>query len=188
MESYILGIGKQIRDIRKTKNILATDLARRANVSNGLISRIENGRTVPSVPVLFSIIQALGEQPADFFVGLHHDQHISYVVIRAHTHQNIEKETEASGFLYQRIFGKQFSSEGCEFVLLTLAPGCKRDLVQTDAFEFKYVISGSCKYRIGKDTVTLHEGDSIFFDGKIPHVPLNETRENCLMLVVYMFT
>ena len=54
MESYIIGIGQKIRSIRKEKEMYASELAKKANVSNGLISRIENGRTIPSVPVLFS--------------------------------------------------------------------------------------------------------------------------------------
>ena len=40
MESYIIGIGKKIRSIRKKKEMYASELAKKANVSNGLISRI----------------------------------------------------------------------------------------------------------------------------------------------------
>lgn len=188
MNPHISGIGKRIRDIRKERNLLATDIAKRANVSNGLISRIENGRTVPSLPVLLAIIQALEIQPVDFFGDLSNDQELKYVVIPSSEYTPIVKETEAQGFVYRNIFGKHFSSVGCEFVLLTLAPKCKRDVVETDAFEFKYIISGACAYRIGDSIVELGTGDSIFFDGRIPHVPINNNDTDCVMLVVYLFT
>lgn len=188
MDSYISGIGKKIRDIRKEKNLFASDIAKKANVSNGLISRIENGRTVPSLPVLLSIIQALEIQPGDFFGDINQHPDLHYFVIRSEVYKHIEKEIEAEGFEYASIFGKQFNSVGCEFVILTLAPGCKRNVVETDAFEFKYVISGSCAYKIGDHMVNLRAGDSIFFDGRIPHVPVNEHDEPCTLLVVYLFT
>ena len=163
MESYIGGIGKKIRSLRKEKGLYATEIAKRANVSNGLISRIENGRTIPSLPVLFSIIEALEVEPRNFFRDIGSDGTFKYIVIRAVDHQKIEKEDEASGFSYDFIFTKQLSCIGTEFVLLTLQPNCKRDVVETDAFEFKYILSGSCDYIIDGETVTLSAGDSIFF-------------------------
>ncbi|WP_366511982.1 cupin domain-containing protein [Maribacter sp.] len=41
--------------------------------------------------------------------------------------------------------------------------------------------------RIREDEVLLKEGDSIFFDGKIPHVLSNKRTETSKMLVVYIF-
>jgi transcriptional regulator with XRE-family HTH domain len=187
MDSYISGIGKRIRDIRKEKNLYASDIARKANVSNGLISRIENGRTVPSLPVLLAIIQALEIQPGEFFGNIIDSQEQRYIVIRSGNYEPIEKETEATGFTYHRIFGKHFSSVGCEFVLLRLEPECRRNVVETDAFEFKYIISGRCSYQIGDDIIELNEGDSIFFDGRVPHVPTNSSSHPCTMLVAYLF-
>jgi len=188
MDSYITGIGRKIRTIRKEKQLFASDIAKKANVSNGLISRIENGRTVPSLPVLFAIIQALDVQPGDFFSDVSEETEGNYVVIRSDDYTVIEKEIEAEGFGYLNIFGRQFTSTGCEFVLLTLRDGCQRDVVETDAFEFKYIVHGSCTYQIGEDQVDLGPGDSLFFDGRIPHVPFNTSGADCVMLVVYFFT
>jgi len=95
MDSYITGIGRKIRTIRKEKQLFASDIAKKANVSNGLISRIENGRTVPSLPVLFAIIQALDVQPGDFFSDVSEETEGNYVVIRSDDYTVIEKEIEA---------------------------------------------------------------------------------------------
>lgn len=188
MDSYIIGIGQKIRAVRKEKNILASDLAKRAQVSNGLISRIENGRTIPSLPVLLAIIQALDIKPGDFFGDIHGGEHFNFLVLRKHEYTHVEKEIEATGFSYKNIFGRQLNCVGTEFVILTLEPGCKRNLVETDAFEFKYVLQGDCTYQIGTESVTIGEGDSIFLDGRIPHVPKNTGSTPCIMLVVYLFT
>jgi len=188
MDTYLIGIGKKIRALRKEKNLYASEIAKRANVSNGLISRIENGRTIPSVPVLFSIIEALEIEPSFFFHNIGPEGIFKYIVIRKDEHQPLEKEHEASGFSYESIFTKQLNGIGSEFVLLTLDPGCKREVVETDAFEFKYMLSGSCKYEIDGDLVELHEGDSLFFDGRLPHVPKNPYLIPAKMLVCYLYT
>lgn len=187
MESYLVGIGQKIRSIRKEKNLYASEIAKRADVSNGLISRIENGRTLPSLPVLFSIIDALDVEPRDFFDSIGEDKSFKYLVIKPDEHEIIEKEIEATGFAYELIYSKQLKGIGFEIVLLTLEPNCQRDTVETDAFEFKYILTGSCEYVIDGEIVPLKAGDSIFFNGRLPHVPRNPNSKPAKMLVFYLF-
>ena len=187
MEDYIIGIGKRIREIRKEKGLTINTVASSAEVSNGLISRVENGRTIPSLPVLLNIITALDTEVASFFNSLPQGGKTAFIVSRKEEHAIIEKEDDAKGFQYKSIFGKSLSSIAFEAVLLEIQPGSERGKVETDAFEFKYMLSGSCVYNIGDEEVTLHQGDSIFFDGRIPHVPINRTTAPTSMLVLYFY-
>ncbi|MFT5252321.1 MAG: transcriptional regulator with XRE-family HTH domain, partial [Flavobacteriales bacterium] len=70
MNDYLIGIGKRIKEIRKASKKTISSVASHAEVSNGLISRIENGRTIPSLPVLLNIINALEVDVSDFFEGM----------------------------------------------------------------------------------------------------------------------
>lgn len=185
MNDYLIGIGKRIKDIRKKNKKTISTVANAADVSNGLISRIENGRTIPSLPVLLNIINALEIEVSDFFEGMPKPTAANYIVSRAEDNSIIEKEDDAKGFTYQYIFGKQLSSIGFEVVLLEVKPNSQREKVETDAFEFKYMLYGECSYVIGDDEVLLKEGDSIFFDGRIPHVPINRSKTSAKMLVLY---
>jgi transcriptional regulator with XRE-family HTH domain len=185
MNDYLIGIGKRIKDIRKKNKKTISTVANAAEVSNGLISRIENGRTIPSLPVLLNIINALEIEVSDFFEGMPKPTAANYIVSRAEDNSIIEKEDDAKGFTYQYIFGKQLSSIGFEVVLLEVKPNSQREKVETDAFEFKYMLSGECSYVIGDDEVLLKEGDSIFFDGRVPHVPINRSKTSAKMLVLY---
>ena len=72
-----------------------------------------------------------------------------------------------------------------EAVILELEPGAKGRPSTSDGFEFKYLISGSCEYQINDETVALDEGDSIYFDASLPHIPINRTRNKAVMLVIY---
>lgn len=187
MNDYLIGIGKRIKDIRKKTKKTISIVANAAAVSNGLISRIENGRTIPSLPVLLNIINALEIDVSDFFEGMPKASGENYIVSRAQDNSIIEKEDDAKGFIYKYIFAKQLSSIGFEAVLLEVQPNSQREKVETDAFEYKYMLSGECVYVIGDDEVLLKEGDSLFFDGRIPHVPVNRSNTSAKMLVLYFF-
>ena len=65
-EELLLLIGDKIKSKRTQKNVTLGELAAKAGVSKGLISQIENNRTLPSLPVLFNIIHSLEEDPALF--------------------------------------------------------------------------------------------------------------------------
>ena len=188
MDNFLIGIGKRIKEIRKKQNITINTLATNANVSNGLISRIENGRTIPSLPVLLEIISALEIDASTFFEGVEKKAGSKYIHIKKEEQQLIEKEVEAEGFTYRQIFGKSLNAVGFEAVLLTISPNSKREKVITDAWEFKYIINGECTYVIENVEVTVKEGDSLYFDGRLPHVPVNRTQAPCTMLVLYFYS
>jgi quercetin dioxygenase-like cupin family protein len=59
--------------------------------------------------------------------------------------------------------------------------------VVTAAYEYIYLINGTVKYSLGDEVFEMKAGDSLFFDGGIPHVPINESRTMAILLVVYFF-
>ena len=74
-----------------------------------------------------------------------------------------------------------------DFVLLTLLPYAERPIVQTDAFEFKYILKGKVAYTIGNEVYEMETGDSIFFDATEPHTPKNLGDTEAQLLVAYIF-
>ena len=187
MESSLIGIGRKLREIRKQKGLLLNQVASRANVSTGLISKIENGRTVPSLPVFIGIIDALEEDLSNFFRGLYIGDEQKFIVIRANEGTILEKEEEVEGFKYELILNKNLMSIGFEIVVLTLQPNANRDKTMTDAYEFKYVLDGEVTYIIDDEQIDLKKGDSLFFDARIPHLPKNTSSKPVSMLVFYFY-
>ncbi|MEO6358512.1 MAG: cupin domain-containing protein [Ferruginibacter sp.] len=74
-----------------------------------------------------------------------------------------------------------------DFVLLTLKPNAQRAPVQTDAYEFKYILKGCVEYTIGEEIFVMEEGDSIYFDATEPHNPKNIGDTDAQLLVLYIF-
>jgi transcriptional regulator with XRE-family HTH domain len=80
-EELLLLIGEKIRAKRTLRNITLEQLAQKAGVSKGLISQIENNRTVPSLPVLFNIIHSLEENLPSFFEDMQNGSSKNHIVL-----------------------------------------------------------------------------------------------------------
>jgi transcriptional regulator with XRE-family HTH domain len=186
-EDILIQISNRVKERRREKNITVQELALRANVSKGLISQIENSRTIPSLIVLIEIVKALEIDLNEFFKDIRSkNTDLPFLVKRKNEYECFEKE-HAIGFHYQRIFTQSINPSTVDIVILELEPDANRPLVETDAFEYKYVISGEVEYQFNEDKITLSQGDSMLFDGRIPHTPKNIGTQTASMLVVYFF-
>lgn len=186
-DDVLIQISNRIKDKRREKNITVQELASRANVSKGLISQIENSRTIPSLIVLIDIIKALEIDLNVFFKDINHADHKPPLIIRRKAdYHHFEKE-HAEGFHYQRIFTQSIKKSTVDIVILELEPNAHRPQVQTEAFEYKYILSGEVVYQFDEENYTLAEGDSMLFDGRVPHTPKNNGKEKAVMLVIYFF-
>src|SRR6201996_7622438 len=102
-EDVLIQISNRIKERRREKNITVQELASSANVSKGLISQIENSRTIPSLIVLIDIIRALEIDLNEFFKDIRTiNKQSPIMVMRRKEYEYFEKE-HAAGFSYHRI-------------------------------------------------------------------------------------
>ena len=186
-DPILVEIAKKIRSLRQARNLTLHEVAERAEVSKSLLSKVENGRTVPSLPVLVAVIQSLEVDMSSFFedIGFGQGANLPYIHQRAEDYQPFERE-RATGFSYRHVLNQSLQDTTLEVVLLDLQPGSEREPLTTDGYEYKFVLRGEVEYQIGENTVQLATGDSLFFDGRVPHVPINRGEEVASMLVVYL--
>lgn len=186
-EHYLLGIGKRLREIRSGEKLTLQQLADRSGVSKSLLSRIENGRSVPSLPVLLRLIRELDLEAEAFFRELHFEPRQAYIHRRAAEYAPIQKEIASVGFHYFQLLEETFGNVAIQANILEIDPHSHRDQVTTDAYEFKYVLAGEIDYEIGEETIHLQKGDTLFYDGRLPHVPRNRTEQKAALLVLYLY-
>ena len=186
-EDILIQISNRIKERRREKNITVQELATRADVSKGLISQIENSRTIPSLLVLIQIIKALEIDMNEFFKDIQSKSPDSPVLVkRKNEYECFEKE-HAVGFHYQRVFTQLINPSTVDIVILELQPDALRPLVETEAFEYKYILNGQVEYQFNQEKIVLNPGDSILFDGRIPHTPKNLGSTVASMLIIYFF-
>ena len=185
--SVYIRIGKKLRRIRQDNKATLVEIADCAGVSKSLLSKIENGRTIPSLPVLLQIIKALKTDISLFFEGITDDISYGFVHKKQNDYQPDEKE-ESEGFSYFSILDENIGGMVMQTALLRLSPKANREKVVTDGYTFLYLVEGKIDYVLGDETVLFEKGDSLFFDGRIPHVPLNNSDQPATILIIYLLT
>jgi len=187
-EELILLLGDKIKTKRTQKNITLEQLAGKAGVSKGLISQIENNRTVPSLPVLFNIIHSLDEDLKTFFEDMHDSINKGNVLIIRKGQEKLFEKEPVKGFSYKRILTRSIATQAADVVLLELKKNAgRKQMITTDAFECKYILKGKVEYQVEKEIFELEEGDTLFFDGRARHRLRNIGPAEAAILVIYLF-
>jgi len=183
-QEILTEIGIKIRKIRQRKDLTGQELANRAGVSKGLISRIENRRTIPSLPVLISVIKALDVEVNTFFEDIDHSIGEPQIMVRRQTDLK-DVKIGSNGFQYYPVIERSFPTQTAQISILDLKPDTKGEKETTDAFEFRYILEGEVDYEIANRCLTLQAGDSVYFDGNLGHIPFNRSTELLRILVIH---
>ncbi|MGL6068354.1 MAG: helix-turn-helix domain-containing protein [Sediminibacterium sp.] len=186
-EDIIIQITNKLKELRKEKNITLQELADSAGVSKGMLSQVENNRTIPSLTVFLNIIKSLQIDINDFFKDINSLPLTDKVIFKKKSQNQFFEKENAIGFSYQRLLSTTINDQHLDFVLLTLQPNASRPMVSTDAYEFKLLLKGTVEYVIGDETFIMEEGDTLFFDATLLHNPRNIGTTDAVLLVVYLF-
>lgn len=180
-------IGKKIKQLRQQKRLTIQELSEKSNISKGLLSKIENSRAIPSMPVFLSIVKSLDIPLRDFFEDIVLTNGAPYLHIKKEDYRPFQRE-DRQGFFYKHIMEHSFTNISLEVAMLDLQPGAKGEPAITDGFEFKFILKGSLEYHLEDEVIILEAGDSIFFDASKPHIPVNKSDAQVSMLVFYFIS
>ena len=180
------GIGTEIRRLRKSLDLTVAELGVAAGISAGMLSKIENGGTSPSLATLGALAKALNVPISRLFAETEERRDCSYV--KAGSGVRIERRGTKSGHLYD-LLGHSLAGEiGVEPYLITL----RKDAAPYTEFrhagvEFIYMLSGKVRYRHADRTYLLEPKDALFFDAAARHGPeeLLETPMQYLSIIIY---
>lgn len=185
VDNSLFKIGLRIRQARRERELTLADIARRTGLSKGLLSKIENFRALPSLPVLAGIARSLNIGMENLVKNVGFETSAPYQLVPARRRVPVKLE-KSRGFKYAALMSRPLDNIGFESFVLTLEPGAKRKPVSTDGDEFIFMLRGEIQFLIGKEKFLLSAGDAFYFDGRVPHVPLNLTKSSAELLVIYL--
>lgn len=183
--SPLFKIGLRIRRARRKKNMTLADIARGTGLSKGLLSKVENFRALPSLPVLAEIARCLGIGMEDIVKGIGAGEAPRCQLVPASGRTPMRREP-SRGFKYEAILSRPLGGVGFEAFVLTLAPGARRKPLATEGGEFIFMLRGNISFDVGRESFLLRAGDAFYFDGRVPHVPRNTSGTPAELLVVYL--
>jgi transcriptional regulator with XRE-family HTH domain len=179
------GVGEKLRALRLKKKMGLVELGRHTGLSPALLSKVERGRLIPTLPTLVRIALV-------FSVGLEYffsDQtrRSAPAIMRRGERLRFPDTPEATDVAYAfesldfHAIDRKLSAYYAEFEPVA-ADRARRH--QHPGAEFIHVLSGRLVVRVGEEDFTLDRGDSMYFDPSIAHSYRREGRTACCAIVV----
>lgn len=183
-----VAIGRQVRELRKRQRMTGSDLAAQTGLSVGMLSKIENGVTSPSLNTLQVLADALRVPLVQLFSGFEEPRGAMHV--KAGEGVEIERAGTRAGHQYQLLghIGSNSSGVVVEPYLIVLSDDSDRfPAFQHEGIELLYMLEGHIAYRHGDQIYDMAPGDSLLFDADSPHGPedLRELPAKYLSIITY---
>ncbi len=167
-----VAIGREVRAHRKKTGITVAELSQRTDLSIGMLSKIENGNTSPSLTTLQTLANALSVPLTSFF--RQYEERREAVHTKMGQGVEIDREGTRAGHQYNLLghIGSNASGVIVEPYLITLTQESDTfETFQHEGIEMIYMLEGRVDYRHGADVFFLEPGDTLFFDADAPHGP-----------------
>lgn len=179
-------LGSQIRSVRRQHDLSIADLASSAGISTGMLSKIENGGTSPSLATLQAISAALQVPLSSLFASFEERQDCSYVP--AGQGLTIERRGTKVGHVYQLLGHVLRGQVVIEPYLITLREGAAPyTSFHHTGTEFIHMLQGEVRYRHGSETYLLKKGDSLLFDSTALHGPEDVSSGETVYLSIIVY-
>jgi transcriptional regulator with XRE-family HTH domain len=169
-----LDVGAHLRAVRTLYGLSQRELAKRAGVTNGLISLIEQNRVSPSVSSLKKVLDGIPMSLAEFFTL---DLSASPQVFFASEELTDLGDRSAS----LRLVAARRPKRAMSIMHERYAPGADTgaDMLRHEGEEGGVVVRGRIELTIGGETRVLGPGDAYYFTSAIPHRFRNVGAEPC---------
>jgi transcriptional regulator with XRE-family HTH domain len=181
LEQTARDIGRRLRGARLGAGLTLAEVAAKAGVSEGFLSKLERGHSNASIANLLQLSDVVGlgldelfsagTTPARTRVAVHHGQVPEF------------REVAATGYLWRSLGGGAPLDRLEVFHLVFPAKARMETMVSHPGQEHCYVLSGEVRFLVGEEQYRLKAGDGIFIDSQQPHRAENAGRGKAQMLM-----
>jgi transcriptional regulator with XRE-family HTH domain len=164
-------VGAALRKLRSAQGLTLADVAQRAAISQGMLSRLETGAVSPSLETIAAVAAALGADLAALFRGLGTQQSDAQFVPKGQGLEVVRRGTKR-GHTYHLLAADRGPRKSFEPFLITLTD--KSELFpdfEHPGTELIHMLEGSLRYKHGDESYLLKPGDTLTFSGNVPHGP-----------------
>lgn len=168
LSSYDLG--NKLRQLRLKKKIALVDLGKHTGLSASMISQLENGKLVPTLPTLARIAMVFDVGLDYFFTDKRRKRLFS--VVRANERMQFPERTDSPtpGYFFECLaFSAQDKSLQAYLAEFPLRSPNEATEHMHEGAEFFHVIEGTVAIRYQDEEYIMDSGDSVYFDSSAPH-------------------
>ncbi len=169
-----IDVGARLRAIRQMHGLSQRELARRAGVTNGLVSLVEMNRVSPSVSSLKKLLDGIPMSLAEFFTGDFNQR--TPVFYGADELLEIGNESVSL-----RLVAATRTNRQMTLLHERYEPGAATgdEMLSHRGEEGGVVVRGRIEVTVGSESRVLGPGEAYYFASNIPHRFRNPGREDC---------
>jgi transcriptional regulator with XRE-family HTH domain len=169
-----LDVGAHLRAVRTMYGLSQRELAKRAGVTNGLISLIEQNRVSPSVSSLKKVLDGIPMSLADFFT-------LDFSASPQVFFRSDELAVLGDRSVTFKLVAARRPNRAMALLHENYAPGADTgaDMLRHEGEEGGVIVSGHIELTVGAETRQLGPGDAYYFTSSIPHRFRNTGTEPC---------
>ncbi|MGL4959609.1 MAG: helix-turn-helix domain-containing protein [Inquilinus sp.] len=178
-----LALGQNLRRLRTRQGLSLERFAQKSGVSRAMLGQIENGRSVPTIGVVWKVAKALDVPFSSLLTGR---EAPGTTVLRAR-HAKVLASNDGS-FVSRALFPYE-GERKVEFYELLLAPYRQEDAEAhaPGTTENLVVAQGEVEITVGAERHRLGPGDAILFEADVPHSYRNPGADKAVMYLVMTY-
>ncbi|MCH2339113.1 helix-turn-helix domain-containing protein [Pseudomonas sp. NPDC047963] len=168
LEQYL---GIQLKRQRQAQGLKIADVARIAGISQGMLSKIENAQVSTSLDSLSRLCDVLGMPMSKLFSQYDQQGGGALLVKQGEGMEVVRRGTE-KGHTYHLLNHTRGPKKSFEAYMITMDDASEEfPTFSHPGTEFIHLLEGELIYRHGNLLYPMQAGDSLTFDGEVPHGP-----------------
>jgi transcriptional regulator with XRE-family HTH domain len=163
-------IGTKLRQLRLRRKIALVDLGKHTGLSPSLLSQLENGKLIPTLPTLARIAMVFDVSLDHFFASKRRRALFSITRARERITFPDRAGTTSPNFFFECLaFSAQNKSLDAYLAEFPRRAPAEVSEHFHEGAEFLHVLQGPLAVRFEDQEHVLKTGDSVYFDGSEPH-------------------
>ena len=182
-DQIIETVKENLKNIRHNRKLSLDKLAIRCGVSRAMLSQIEQGKSAPTISVLWKIATGLNVPFSDLIKDKVREG------VQLLRYENTKVLFSNTKVFSTRALFPFTGHKKTEFYELILKPG-GHEVAEPHppGTTENIVVSGKLRLRVGEEVQELFPKDAIYFNADVPHEYSNPTDEEALMYLVMTYT
>ena len=166
--------------LRESRGVSSSRLAEKIGISRGYLSRVENGRQVPSIVILDAIGQYF-DVGLDYFFAVNSNGHVAV----QHAIGDIPNTIpDGATFIYEALCQERGHKLARPFVAI-FKPHSRTQVAVHEAEYFRFIMEGRLSLHYEGQVYPLGTGDAIYYDASVPHELQCTSGVQCKVLTIF---
>lgn len=160
-----LELGPRIRAARRRSGMTLQALAEKCDCTRSLLSKIENGHSMPAIATIVRIARALEIETSELFA-----KNQTELSAFAESLESDESFIKSEPGYIAHPFAQKFKDKAMQpFMIVARKNEVQPHSLRHPGEEFLYVLSGKMNFKVGENEYVLKRGDSLYFHATEEH-------------------